>query len=77
MSKDVKATVTICGACGREIATHDAERCWFCGDDLCLGCWERQGHCGHPVAEAMNELARKGPVSQADLDEVRAKFLAA
>lgn len=51
------------------IVREDAEHCWFCGDDLCLGCWELRGHCGHPMADAINELARKGPVTSADLEK--------
>lgn len=69
--------VTTCGCCGRVIVREDAEHCWFCGDDLCLGCWELRGHCGHPMADAINELARKGPVTSADLEKVRRQFLAA
>ena len=47
-----------CGRCGKEMKRDHAEVCWYCNADLCAGCWEEHGHCGHPEAERINERAR-------------------
>lgn len=63
--------VAVCGSCRRAIApVRDAETCWFCGDDLCIGCWDARGHCGHSAADAINALSGKGPVLQDDIDRI-------
>lgn len=64
--------VVSCGSCREVVPTRDAEICWFCGDDLCIGCHDVQGHCGHAVAHQINRLAAKGPVLQAELDRCMA-----
>ena len=49
----------LCGHCHQRIIDHSPESCWWCQDDLCYGCWDRIGHCGHPEAEAINEQGRR------------------
>jgi uncharacterized CHY-type Zn-finger protein len=53
------STTTRCGRCKKEISSVDAETCWYCIEDLCPGCWDEYGHCGHPEADKANEEARK------------------
>ena len=57
---DLKAmlTVTYCRRCGKKLHADHAERCWFCGGDLCGECWESYGHCGHPEADDINARMR-------------------
>ena len=63
--------VTTCGSCKTVIQPiRDAEICWFCGDDLCIGFWDQRGHCGHPAADAINALSAKGPVTQEDIERI-------
>lgn len=47
-----------CGRCGRSVLRSDAEQCWYCSGRLCADCWEERGHCGHPAAEAVDEMGR-------------------
>ncbi len=50
-------TIRTCGRCNTILssdAEHKVEGCWFCPADLCVECWEKHGHCGHPEADAMN-----------------------
>jgi len=49
---------TICGRCKKEIPVDEAETCWYCHADLCFECWDEVGHCGHPEAEAINDMGR-------------------
>lgn len=67
--------VTLCGSCKTVIPVRDAEHCWFCGDDLCIGCWDRTGHCGHAAANAINEASKQGPVLQDQMDRIMADHL--
>lgn len=48
---------TICGRCKRVIRQDHAEICWYCLEDLCYDCWDEYGHCGHPEADKINEIA--------------------
>jgi uncharacterized CHY-type Zn-finger protein len=42
----------ICGHCKKEIPSDDErEFCWYCQGDLCYGCWEKFGDCGHEEVE--------------------------
>lgn len=50
--------MTRCGRCGEETERDHAEVCWYCRADLCVECWERYGHCGHPEAVEVNERMR-------------------
>jgi hypothetical protein len=47
-----------CGRCLRPIRESKAETCWYCTGWLCVECWDKFGHCGHPEADAANEYAR-------------------
>lgn len=55
---ELKINREYCGRCGEEIATDEAESCFWCHGLLCYGCWDEHGHCGHEAAEAINEAAR-------------------
>ena len=65
--------IKVCGSCSRVVAPRDAEMCWFCGDDLCIGCWDLKGHCGHAAADAINQAAARGPVLQEEMDRIMAE----
>lgn len=49
-----------CRRCGAYIRERDAELCWWCGDYLCVDCWERFGHCGHASADEHVRLGKLG-----------------
>ncbi len=51
---------TGCGRCGKPVTPDTSESCWFCLGDLCVECWDRFGHCGHPGADETNDLIRAG-----------------
>lgn len=46
-----------CGRCENMTIAHEV--CWYCQGPLCDDCWDGHGHCGHPEADAMNEIARE------------------
>lgn len=46
--------LTHCSRCGKSIPVDDAEVCWYCQGELCIDCWGRIGHCGHPEAHMKN-----------------------
>lgn len=49
----------ICGRCRQPIVTEkERETCWYCLGNLCGGCWDRTGHCGHPEADSVNEQSK-------------------
>lgn len=50
-----------CSRCTSPVV--DPQACWWCHGDLCAPCWEEHGHCGHPEAEALNELGRAAVVT--------------
>jgi hypothetical protein len=56
-----------CGRC--QIAIEQGEPCWYCEQPLCVDCWEDEGHCGHPEADGINEVADAGLVTSASLSE--------
>lgn len=47
-----------CLKCGDPIHLGEEEYCWYCMGTLCVSCWDKYGHCGHPAAEAENRRAR-------------------
>ena len=49
--------VGVCGRCEKEVDMDKAEYCWYCIHELCVDCWDKYGHCGHPEADELNELA--------------------
>lgn len=59
-----------CARCGKAFYDDtEPDVCWYCQDFLCGDCWEDYGHCGHPEADAQNELA-KNPTYNDDSDFV-------
>jgi hypothetical protein len=48
----MRSYIPTCGCCHEEISPGDAETCPRCGEDLCIGCWDEVGHCGHEEASA-------------------------
>lgn len=48
-----------CGRCYKQVSVDNAETCWYCGAWLCVNCWDKHGHCGHPEADEENERMRK------------------
>jgi len=58
-----------CGCCGVFIPSGRDELCWYCEGPLCADCWELEGHCGHPEADALNEVADALWINAATLSE--------
>ena len=43
--------------------------CWYCEAPLRADCWEDTGHCGHPEADALDEAAEAGQLTNSSLSE--------
>ncbi len=63
------------GECARCGGAEAPELCWWCRSALCRSCWDSEGHCGHPEADAVNRETGKATTREAR-DEVIRRALA-
>lgn len=50
--------MSTCGRCNQSVRVSETETCWYCGEPLCIECWDTYGHCGHEEADEINAKLR-------------------